>query len=58
MTIAKLKNIIKSKSELDQLPVIVNADFGHTEPKITFPIGGNVEISANKKHCIIRITEH
>jgi len=41
----QLKKIIKSKPQLDSLPVIANVDFGHTDPKITFPIGGQAAIS-------------
>ncbi len=39
-----LRQIIKSKKELDHLPVIAGVDFGHTDPKITIPIGGTVSI--------------
>ena len=44
MTPALLKKIIKSKPELDHLPVISNMDFGHTTPMITYPIGGKCQI--------------
>ena len=40
--------IIKTKKELDNIPVIANVDFGHTDPKITFPIGGEVKIAIKK----------
>jgi muramoyltetrapeptide carboxypeptidase LdcA involved in peptidoglycan recycling len=48
-----LKKIIGTKKELDKLPVIANADFGHSDPKITFPIGGEVSIVADKESKII-----
>lgn len=38
---------IKNKKDLDRIPVVANVDFGHTDPKITFPIGGEVEINAD-----------
>jgi muramoyltetrapeptide carboxypeptidase len=38
MTIEKLRYIISTKEELKMIPVIANADFGHTNPMITFPI--------------------
>ncbi len=41
-----LIKIIKTKKELDNLPVIANVDFGHTDPKITFPVGGEVNLVA------------
>ena len=57
MTAKLLKKIIKSKKELDKLPVIANVDFGHTDPKINFPIGGQVEIKAGEK-SVIKILKH
>src|SRR3989338_11036057 len=39
MTNELLTKIIKTKKELNSLPVIANVDFGHTTPIITFPIG-------------------
>ncbi|MEI6851057.1 MAG: S66 peptidase family protein [Candidatus Saccharibacteria bacterium] len=52
-----LKQIIKSKKELDGIPVISGVDFGHTDPKITLPIGGRVQIDTNSEQMII-ILEH
>ena len=45
----KLKFIIETKDELKNIPVIANADFGHTNPMITFPIGGTLMMKAEKK---------
>lgn len=53
-----LAQIIKSKKELDGIPVIANADFGHTNPLMTFPIGGSVEIKADGEGVGIRIVNH
>ena len=44
-----LTSIIKSKRELDRIPVIANADFGHSDPKLTFPIGGEASLIAGKE---------
>lgn len=41
-----LHTIIKSKKELDQLPVIAEVNFGHTSPIITFPVGGRAAVKA------------
>lgn len=57
MTNELLTKIIKTKRELDKIPVIANVDFGHTDPKITFPIGGEVEINVDEK-SFIRIIKH
>ena len=43
---AELIQVLKSKPELGALPVIIGADFGHTTPTFTFPIGGQVSITA------------
>lgn len=41
-----LTQIIKTKKELEGIPVVAGVDFGHTDPKITIPIGGNVSVIA------------
>jgi muramoyltetrapeptide carboxypeptidase LdcA involved in peptidoglycan recycling len=55
-----LRKIMESKPELADLPIIANANFGHTDPKFTFPIGGEAEIKAGESHeeTTIRITSH
>lgn len=58
MTDKILIEIIKTKKELDKIPVIANVDFGHTDPKITFPIGGTCEISTSNDEAKIIITKH
>lgn len=46
MTNEKWTKIIKTKPELEKIPVIGGVDFGHTTPIITFPIGGKVSLEA------------
>ena len=58
MTIDKISKIIKSKKEINHLPVIANVDFGHTDPKITFPIGGEVSLDATNAKMKIKILRH
>lgn len=53
-----LRQIIASKHELLGKPVVSGVDFGHTDPLITFPIGGTARISANTQGASIRILEH
>lgn len=53
-----LAKSIKSKKELNELPVIANVDFGHTNPLITFPVGGQVEMEARLTTSKIKITKH
>ena len=44
MTIEKWKSIFSTKECLNNIPIIINADFGHTTPQFTFPIGGRAKI--------------
>jgi len=55
--INKLKMIIKTKKELEKIPVIANVDFGHTDPKITFPIGGTAKLKFGN-NVKLEIAEH
>ena len=43
----KWENIFKNKKEIKDIPIIINADFGHTTPIFTFPIGGNAILKAD-----------
>ena len=55
MTKEKLNKIIKTKKELNNIPIIANVDFGHTTPIATLPIGGIIKIEATKKRAIIQV---
>ena len=57
MTKDKLIKIIKSKPGVNKLPVIANVDFGHTDPKITYPVGGDVKVSAGMRP-LIEVVRH
>lgn len=54
----KLMKILKSKRGLDHIPVLANVDFGHTDPMITFPIGGEVEMIVSNEGSVLRILKH
>ncbi len=58
MTLDLLTKIIKTKKELEHIPVVANLDFGHTTPMFTIPIGGIAEVSAENNKCVIKIIEH
>lgn len=51
MTEIKWRQILQTKSKLQDIPIVLNADFGHTTPIFTFPIGGyaKIEIDQNIK---------
>ena len=53
-----MTKIIKSKKELNNIPVIANADFGHTGPLITFPIGGTAKVSVKNNKVRLEIIKH
>lgn len=53
-----LKKIVSSKKELRSIPIIANADFGHTDPQITFPVGGRAILYARGTGAALIITKH
>ena len=58
MTKQLLFEIIRSKKQLSRIPVMANVDFGHTDPKITIPIGGTAKIVATENAAEIVFTKH
>ena len=50
MPFETLVSICRNKKELDGIPIIANADFGHTLPMFTFPIGGKATLDATKEN--------
>ncbi|MFD1738371.1 S66 peptidase family protein [Bacillus salitolerans] len=44
MTMETLREIIHSKKELHDIPVIADVNFGHVSPIFTFPIGGRARL--------------
>lgn len=56
--IEDIQEMIYSKQELSHIPIIANANFGHTTPIFTFPIGGRVKIIANQKQSSITLLAH
>lgn len=58
MTQELLRQIIQSKKQLQQIPIIGNVDFGHTTPMLTFPIGWYAKIAASGNIARIEIIQH
>lgn len=58
MTSSLLTQIVKTKKELSSIPILANVDFGHSDPKITFPVGGTCKLEATKKKQTLRIVKH
>ena len=46
MNLEKWKMIFETKKELQNIPIIIDTDFGHTTPIFTFPIGGYAKVDA------------
>lgn len=57
MTKEKLLHILTTKHELKPIPIISNADFGHTTPIFTFPIGGTCRLKAEVAGSVQLIIE-
>ncbi len=55
MTRELLTAIVQAVPALRGVPVVANADFGHTEPLITFPIGGEADITASEHDASITL---
>jgi muramoyltetrapeptide carboxypeptidase LdcA involved in peptidoglycan recycling len=58
MDLQTLKEILVAKPELDRLPIVANASFGHTTPAFTFPIGGTGSLRAHAGDVELRIETH
>ncbi len=58
MDLETLEEIVVAKPELDRLPVVANASFGHTTPAFTFPIGGTGALRAHAGDVGLRIETH
>ncbi len=58
ITESTLKEIIKSKKYIKDIPVVFGLDFGHTDPKLTLPIGGKISLSVKENNCLIKVLNH
>jgi muramoyltetrapeptide carboxypeptidase LdcA involved in peptidoglycan recycling len=57
ITVDLLRKIVGSKKELKDIPVIAGADFGHTLPLFTFPIGGEVSLKSKVFDVQLSVTK-
>jgi muramoyltetrapeptide carboxypeptidase len=60
VNVEQLTKQLLSKQELKDIPIIANVDFGHTDPIISFPIGGKISInvSENSETSNLTILQH
>jgi muramoyltetrapeptide carboxypeptidase len=52
VTRSLLEQIIARQDRLAGLPVLANVDFGHTDPRITFPIGGRASLAVSANNSL------
>lgn len=57
ITVELLQKIVSSKKELKNIPVIAEADFGHTLPLFTFPIGGEIRLESRPSNVKMTLTK-
>jgi len=55
MTRGMLESIVSAAPQLAGRPVIAGVDFGHTDPVLTLPIGGDVRVEADTTTGAARI---
>lgn len=55
MDIDKWKTLITMNRKLRNIPIVVNADFGHTMPMASFPLGGKCYLKAEDDNVKIKI---
>lgn len=53
-----LEAMLAAMPELAGLPVLANVDLGHTDPMITYPIGGRADLVVDGPDSRLVITEH
>jgi len=58
LDLATLAEIVRDKPELDGIPIVADASFGHTTPQFTFPIGGSGTLRAGDGTVSLTIEAH
>ena len=53
-----LTELVHQISEISEIPIAANVDFGHTTPVMTVPIGGKCILQVRQKDASIEIVEH
>ncbi len=58
MTRQLLEQIVAHQPALTDVPVLANVDVGHTNPMLTFPVGGQVTVAVEEGRSQLTITRH
>lgn len=53
-----LEQALLSQDDLSDIPILANADFGHTDPKTVFPIGGVGRLAVTESDASLVILSH
>lgn len=53
-----IKEIISSKRINHDIAIAYNLDFGHTDPKFTYPIGGKMRVDVTENSVRLKILQH
>ena len=54
----ELRAVVNNNEALKKIPIVGGFDFGHTNPQITFPIGGKARLEAKNNKVKLEILEH
>lgn len=57
MNYNKWVNILGTKKQLENIPIIINANFGHTTPIFTFPVGGFAKLVVQNNKIDLKIKD-
>jgi len=53
-----LEKKIKSNIYLSKIPIIANVDFGHTTPRLTLPVGGEIKMDVKENEVKLSVETH
>lgn len=48
-----IRDVIRDEFGADSIPIVVDVDFGHTDPKLILPLGGLVQLDVASKEIIL-----
>ena len=51
-----LDDMFHAKGVSPTIPIVTNLDFGHTDPKFTYPVGGWCWVGANRGSGRVKLT--
>lgn len=58
ITEENMRRLVAIRPQLKNIPIIANADFGHTNPMVTYPIGGKASLAVSKSNAQLIFNTH